>query len=189
MNVDLLVQSHGRGFQVEQSSDVPPLDLGLPEYAEQFIRCVNAVWPKSRWHSIEGFTKVLQIYCNYTTGDSPTAQLNRYLLGFWQVSERRICYCLSKLKQRLGRSRSSINAAFMSWRWFVRPLSEEEEWRPALQSAVPHLLLNPCEMRMWTIRGLSLSEHTSDSSEIADVSESSPIRSDSQSTNIFDKKA
>jgi hypothetical protein len=55
--------------------------------------------------------------------------------------------------QRLGRSRSSINAAFASCGWVGRPFSEEEQWRSALQQAIPHFSFDPSDLRQWTIRG------------------------------------
>jgi hypothetical protein len=148
--------------QTETTFDTSDIaDLGVPQNSEHLLRRVNAVWPKSRWHAITGFTKVLEIYREYTSGDTQTAQFNRYRLGLWFMSPDRVCYCLHKLMCTLGRSRSSINAAFTACNWFVRPLSEEEEWRSALQSAVPHLLLNPFELKFWTIRGIKMaSEHT-----------------------------
>jgi hypothetical protein len=113
---------------------------------------INFLWPKSHWHSLDGFRKVLRIYREYTTGDCPTAKQNRYSLGFWQISPFRVSYSLSKLMWLLGRSRSSINAAFTACGWLVRPIAEEELWESALHEAVPHLTLRPHEARTWTTR-------------------------------------
>lgn len=97
---------------------------------------------------------MLRVYYEYTTGDSSIAKQNRYLLGFWQVSAFRVSYCLPKLMRVLGRSRSSINAAFTACGWLVRPIGEEDFWGSALCDAVPRLGLSPNEARTWTTRGI-----------------------------------
>jgi hypothetical protein len=97
-------------FSSRGSPQVP--DLRVPANLEEFQRRVSALWPRRRWHAANAFDSVLQIYREYTSGDTDISRMNRFLLGFWCPSRDRICYSMSKLSQQLGRNRSLLNAVF-----------------------------------------------------------------------------
>jgi hypothetical protein len=129
-----------------------PPDLNNPRNRDELLLQLDSAWPRSKWRSFARFARVLQIYRNYTAGDHPNACNNRYVLGFWENSHGRLFYCLDRLIQFMGRSRSSINSAFLGCHWDRRTLKNAGEWRAELEAAVPRLREHPEEMRGWTFR-------------------------------------
>lgn len=141
----------------------PPSD----EYQiKKIIREISGGLYKNQYRKgITTFVNALNMIINYTNKDDSERYIRCQYCGICQINDETIALNVNKLKNLLGRSKSSINQCFNKYGYYG--VSKTTENFKTLVDIIPNLGTDFRELKKWSIR-VKYCNSESNSADISD---------------------